>query len=92
MSQAMTQLFTTRFQTFEDAMKISRNSPSMTSDRSSMLQSFEKTLRSYFRSESILGALSLGSYSVGLPPALAPGYAAFLSYAEHQGSYYPRGG
>jgi phytoene desaturase len=92
MSQAMTQLFTTRFQTFEDAMNISRNSPSMTSDRGSMLQSFEKTLRSFFRSESILGALSLGSYSVGLPPALAPGYAAFLSYAEHQGSYYPKGG
>jgi phytoene desaturase len=92
MSQAMTELFTTPMQTFEDAMQISRSGPSMSGDRSSMLQSFETTLRSFFRSESILGALSLGSYSVGLPPALAPGYAAFLSYSEHQGSYYPRGG
>jgi phytoene desaturase len=92
MASAMTKLFTRRFQTFEDAMDIARDSPSMTSDRSSLLQSFEKTLRSYFHSESILGALSLGSYSVGLPPALAPGYAAFLGYAEHQGSYYPKGG
>ncbi len=92
MAAAMTQIFTRRFQTLSDAREIARTSPSMTSDRSSLLHSFEKTLRSYFRSESILGALSLASYSVGLPPALAPGYAAFLSYAEHQGSYYPKGG
>ena len=92
MAQAMTALFTTPMQTFADAREISRRFPSMSGDRGYMLKSFESTLRSFFRSESILGALSLGSYSVGLPPALAPGYAAFLSYSEHQGSYYPRGG
>lgn len=92
MARAMTELFTAPLQTFADAREISRSLPSMGGDRGYLLQSFETTLRSFFRSESILGALSLASYSVGLPPALAPGYAAFLSYSEHQGSYYPRGG
>jgi phytoene desaturase len=92
MSRTMTELFTTPMQTFTEARKALRRSPSLAVDRSTILDSFETTLRSFFRSESILGALSHGSYSVGLPPALAPGYAAFLSYSEHQGSYYPRGG
>jgi phytoene desaturase len=92
MAQAMTSLFTTPMQTLEDARRISQRSPSMSGGASSMLASFESTLRSFFRSDEILGAKSLAAYSVGLPPALAPGYAAFLSYAEHQGSNYPRGG
>jgi phytoene desaturase len=92
MAQAMTELFTTPMQTFEDAREISRRFPSMAGDRSSLTKSFEAVLRSFFQDESILAALSLASYSVGLPPALAPGYAAFLGYSEHRGSYYPRGG
>ncbi|MHC4506719.1 MAG: phytoene desaturase family protein, partial [Planctomycetota bacterium] len=92
MAQAMTELFTTPMQTFADAKQISRRFPSLAGDRRSLTKSFESILRSFFTNESILGALSLASYSVGLPPALAPGYAAFLGYSEHRGSYYPRGG
>jgi phytoene desaturase len=69
-----------------------RSRPRPPRDLKFFFKSFESTLRSFFENDSILGALSVGSYSVGLPPALAPGYAAFLGYAEHQGSYYPRGG
>ncbi len=36
--------------------------------------------------------MSLQSYFVGLPPALCPGYVAFLAYSEHEGIFYPRGG
>jgi phytoene desaturase len=98
MAKALTEMFTTPMQTFEDLMKMSRRSSSSSSssspagDRVDMLKSFESTLRSFFRNDSILGALSLTSYSIGLPPALAPGYGAFLGYSEHQGSHYPRGG
>jgi len=92
MAQALTAMFTTPMQTLADMRGMSRGSPSLSGDGVYMLKSFESTLRSFFRSEPILGALGLASYSVGLPPALAPGYAAFLGYSEHQGSYYPRGG
>ncbi len=105
MSAAMSRMFTKRMQELGDLKSMA---PALNSKASSgrgggggggggggsgaMFESFESTLRSFFSSEEALAALSLSSYSVGLPPALAPGFAAFLSHAEHRGSYYPRGG
>ena len=53
---------------------------------------FESTLKSFFSSEKVRASMSLQSYFVGLPPALCPGYIAFLAYSEHEGIFYPRGG
>jgi phytoene desaturase len=98
--KSMWDFFTTPLQTFREAREISKqilstSGPADGAARSVplMLRSFEATLRSFFQHESILGAFSHSSYSgVGLPPALAPGYAAFLNFTEHRGAYYPRGG
>ncbi len=92
--QSMADHLATPLQNLRDARKITqRSSSTTTTPILPMLRSFESTLRSFFQHESILGAFSHSSYSgVGLPPALAPGYAALLNYWEHQGAYYPRGG
>jgi phytoene desaturase len=89
---SMADLFAVPMQNFQDARKIAEDPSSPSGSAPPMLQSFESTLRSFFKHDSILGAFSHSSYSVGLPPALAPGYAAFLNYSEHDGAYYPRGG
>lgn len=90
--KALTQIMTTPLQTMADAMKVYESMPALKADSIYMLKNFETTLRSFFKDEDVLGAMSLQSYNVGLPPALAPGYAAFLTYSEHEGCYYPRGG
>ncbi len=90
--KALTQIMTTPLQTMADAAKMYRSNPALKDDSIYMLKNFETTLRSFFSDEDLIGAMSLQSYNVGLPPALAPGYAAFLTYAEHQGCFYPKGG
>jgi len=55
-------------------------------------KSFESVMRGYFKDERVLDSLSYPGKFCGLPPALAPGIFAFLSYAEHEGTYFPRGG
>ncbi len=55
-------------------------------------RSFEDVMRRFFKDEKVLDSLSYPGKFCGLPPALAPGIFAFLSYAEHEGVYFPRGG
>ncbi len=55
-------------------------------------RSFEEVMRRFFKDEKVLDSLSYPGKFCGLPPALAPGIFAFLSYAEHEGVYFPRGG
>ncbi len=55
-------------------------------------RSFEDVMRRFFKDERVLDSLSYPGKFCGLPPALAPGIFAFLSYAEHEGVYFPRGG
>lgn len=54
--------------------------------------SFEEVMRRFFKDERVLDSLSYPGKFCGLPPSLAPGIFAFLSYAEHEGVYFPRGG
>ncbi|MGQ9537194.1 MAG: phytoene desaturase family protein [Actinomycetota bacterium] len=49
-------------------------------------------MRGYFRDERVLDSLFCPGKFCGLPPSLAPGIFAFLSYAEHEGTYFPREG
>ncbi len=55
-------------------------------------KSFEDVIRKYFKNEKIQDSLSYQVKFIGQPPALASGIFAFLSYAEHEGIYYPEGG
>lgn len=54
--------------------------------------SFEGIMRRFFKDEKVLDFLSYPGRFCGLPLALAPGIFAFLSYAEHEGVNFPRGG
>ncbi|MEW6553924.1 MAG: NAD(P)/FAD-dependent oxidoreductase [Actinomycetota bacterium] len=54
--------------------------------------SFEDIMRKYFKNERVQESLSYPGKFCGQPPALAPGIFAFLSYAEHEGTWFPRGG
>jgi phytoene desaturase len=73
-------------------MKLAANNPKMIGYMRYMLMNFESTLCSFFKSDKVRASMSLQSYFVGLPPALCPGYIAFLAYSEHEGIFYPRGG
>ena len=90
--KAFGQIMTTPFMTFGDAMKVMAKAPSMVKLMKYMGLNFESTLCKFFESEKVRASMSLQSYFVGLPPALCPGYIAFLAYSEHEGIFYPRGG
>ncbi|MBU1671410.1 MAG: NAD(P)/FAD-dependent oxidoreductase [Actinobacteria bacterium] len=85
-------IMTRPFMTFTDAMKLALANPKMAAYMCYMLMNFESTLCSFFSSDRVRASMSLQSYFVGLPPALCPGYIAFLAYSEHEGIFYPRGG
>jgi phytoene desaturase len=55
-------------------------------------KSFEDVIRKYFKNEKVQESMSYQGKFVGQPPALNSGIFAFLSYAEHEGVYYPEGG
>jgi len=55
-------------------------------------RSFEDIMRGYFKNERVQESLSYPGKFCGQPPALAPGIFAFLSYAEHEGTWFPKGG
>lgn len=54
--------------------------------------SFGGVMRRLFKDEKVLDSLSYPGKCCGLHPVLPPGIFTFLSYAEHEGVYFPRGG
>lgn len=91
-TEAFGPIMTSPFMTFTDAARLALRNPRMAGYMKYMLMNFESTLCSFFSSDKVRASMSLQSYFVGLPPALCPGYIAFLAYSEHEGIYYPRGG
>jgi len=91
-TQAFGPIMTSPFMTLMDAVKLGAKNPKMLGYMRYVLMNFESTLCSFFKSDRVRASMSLQSYFVGLPPALCPGYIAFLAYSEHEGIFYPRGG
>jgi phytoene desaturase len=78
--------------TMKDMRKVGMENPTLMKYFKYMILNFESTLCSFFKSDTVRASMSLQSYFIGLPPALCPGYMAFLAYSEHEGIFYPRGG
>lgn len=78
--------------TMKDLVKLGLENPSMMKYMKYFILNFETSLRRFFKSDVIRASMCLQSYFIGLPPALCPGYVAFLAYSEHEGVFYPRGG
>jgi phytoene desaturase len=78
--------------TMKDLIKVAIANPALAKYMKYMVLNFESVLCKFFKSDTVRASMSLQSYFVGLPPALCPGYVAFLAYSEHEGIYYPRGG
>jgi phytoene desaturase len=55
-------------------------------------KSHEDVIRKYFKNDKVQQSIYYPGTFCGLPPALAPGIISFLSYAEHEGVWYPKGG
>ena len=89
---AFGKVMTKPMQTMKDMMKVGMEHPTLLKYFKYMILNFESTLCKYFKSDTVRASMSLQSYFVGLPPALCPGYLAFLAYSEHEGIFYPRGG
>ena len=53
---------------------------------------FEDVIRKHFKNDRVQQSIYYPGFFSGLPPALAPGMFGFLSYSEHEGVWYPRGG
>ncbi|RJP30887.1 MAG: NAD(P)/FAD-dependent oxidoreductase [Actinobacteria bacterium] len=78
--------------TMKDMMKVGMENPALMKYMKYFILNFESTLCKFFKSDTVRASMSLQSYFIGLPPALCPGYVAFLAYSEHEGVLYPRGG
>ncbi len=78
--------------TLWDMMKFGMTTPALIKYMGYMYMNFESTIKHFFKSEAVLASMGMHAYFVGLPPAICPGYIAFLCYTDHQGIYYPRGG
>ena len=78
--------------TMKDLLRVTASHPKLAKYFKYMLLNFESVLCKFFKSDTVRASMSLQSYFVGLPPALCPGYVAFLAYSEHEGISYPRGG
>ncbi len=89
---AFGKVMTKPMMTFTDSLKLSLENPKLMKYLKYMVLNFESTLCSFFSSDKVRASMSLQSYFIGLPPALCPGYIAFLAYSEHEGIFYPRGG
>jgi len=89
---AFGQVMTKPMMTLTDSMKLTMANPALAKYLKYMGKTFEGTLCGFFKSDRVRASMSLQSYFVGLPPALCPGYIAFLAYSEHEGIFYPRGG
>lgn len=92
MVEGFSQTMTRPLQSMGDLIKMGIQSPKMAKYMKHFFLNFETTLCSYFSSDIIRASMSLQSYFIGLPPALCPGYVAFLAYTEHEGIFYPKGG
>ncbi len=78
--------------TMKDMMRVGLENPAMMKFLKYFIMNFESTLCQFFKSDTVRASMCLQSYFIGLPPALCPGYVAFLAYSEHEGVFYPRGG
>ncbi len=78
--------------TMKDMLKVAVANPKLAKYLKYMVLNFESVLCKFFKNDTVRASMSLQSYFVGLPPALCPGYVAFLAYSEHEGIFYPRGG
>ncbi|MDI7253442.1 MAG: NAD(P)/FAD-dependent oxidoreductase, partial [Actinomycetota bacterium] len=76
----------------KDMLKVAVANPRLAKYLKYMVLNFESVLCGFFKNDTVRASMSLQSYFIGLPPALCPGYVAFLAYSEHEGIYYPRGG
>lgn len=89
---AFGKVMTKPMMTFSAATKIFMENPKMAKVAPAMIKNFEQVLTSSFKNEKVRASMSLQSYFLGLPPALCPGYVAYLAYSEHMGITYPKGG
>ncbi len=89
---AFGQVMAESMMSFTDAIKSTLSNPKLAKYLPYMVKNFESVLCSFFKNDKIRASMSLQSYFIGLPPALCPGYVAFLAYSEHEGIFYPRGG
>ncbi|NPV60784.1 MAG: NAD(P)/FAD-dependent oxidoreductase [Actinobacteria bacterium] len=78
--------------TMKDMIRVAAANPKLAKYLKYMVLNFESVLTKFFKNDTVRASMSLQSYFVGLPPALCPGYVAFLAYSEHEGIFYPRGG
>ncbi len=78
--------------TLADMAKIFVKDPGFLRFAPLFLLSFEDVLRKYFRDDKVRESMTYQGFFAGLPPALEPAILSILSYAEHEGSYHPRGG
>lgn len=77
---------------FTDVIRMSLKNPKMIKFLPLFIDSYQDEITKYFKNDIVQGTMSFQSFYGGLPPELAPGFFAAISYSEHEGIYYPRGG
>ncbi len=75
-----------------DMLKMLRKGPGILKHPDLFFSTYQSVIERVFRNLQVRQSFSYQTFYCGLPPALAPGIFAFLSFSEHYGVYYPRGG
>ncbi|MDY6795734.1 MAG: NAD(P)/FAD-dependent oxidoreductase [Actinomycetota bacterium] len=91
-AQTMKGFFVSPADTMVDMARLLLKTPGLLKYAPLFSKSYQDVIIRYFKDEKVQSTMSYQSLYVGLPPELCPGIFALLSYSEHEGIYYPRGG
>lgn len=92
MKQTIEAFFTSPANGFLDMMKMTKKNPKILKFLPLFFASYQDVIEKYFKDDIVKQTMAFQSFYCGLPPELAPGFIALISYSEHEGIYYPGGG
>ena len=90
--EGMQQYLYSDMQSWKSMFRMSIRSPKMMKYMPAYYLTYEVLIKKWFRHQTTLDTLGFQSYWIGLPPRLCPGLYAGITFAEHEGIYYPMGG
>lgn len=85
-------LFRSPMNTMADFIQFFAHAPAMLKYAPLFMCSYQDVLQQYFKDERVRESIAYQSLFFGLPPALCPGVFSLITYGEHTGVYYSKGG
>jgi len=85
-------LFKSPMDSMTDFIQFFAKAPTMLKYAPLFFCSYQDVLQQYFKDDRVRESIAYQTLFVGLPPALCPGIFTMVTYGEHAGVYYSKGG